>query len=150
MTVLDLEAIRKRAAAARDSAGRLIDCAFGNERAERPRLSIPARPDRDDDLLVCDALDEIDPLCDELERRRAENAKLRADVDGLAWMLAEWVVDVSDKGSGWDDWDENYKDAGSRPGPFREILDKAIEEVRKMRGGDDLALRGGEPARSET
>ena len=54
---------------AREAAQRLIDFAFGNT-AERPRFSIPARPDRDDDLIVCRYIEEsqieITTLRDEL------------------------------------------------------------------------------------
>lgn len=73
---LSLDEIRQRAVSAIESAQRLIGHAFGNG-GERPRLSIPARPDYDDDLIVCDAIGKIGPLCSEVERLKAENAKLR-------------------------------------------------------------------------
>ena len=43
-------------------------------------------------------------------------------------MLAAWCVAVDRNGSGWDDWDEHYKDARYRPGPLRALLDAAIAE----------------------
>jgi hypothetical protein len=49
-------------------------------------------------------------------------------------MLAEWCVAVDVNGTGWDDWDEHYKDAMYRPGPLRELLDKAIAEALAQRG----------------
>ena len=40
-------------------------------------------------------------------------------------MLADWCDAVRDNGTGWDDWDEHYKDAAWRPGPLRELIDIA-------------------------
>ncbi len=48
-------------------------------------------------------------------------------------MLAEWCVAVDENGTGWDDWDEHYKDAMYRPGPLREQLDASISKVREAR-----------------
>lgn len=45
-------------------------------------------------------------------------------------MLAEWCVAVDENGAGWDYWDEHYKDAMFRPGPLRDLLDKAIAGAR--------------------
>lgn len=47
-------------------------------------------------------------------------------------MLADWCVAVEQNGSGWDDWDEYYKDAAYREGPLRKDLDEAIYEARKL------------------
>lgn len=55
---------------------------------------------------------------------RAEAAE--ADRDTAILLLAEWCVCVELNGSGWDDWDECYKDAAYRPGPLRELLDAEI------------------------
>ena len=41
-------------------------------------------------------------------------------------MLAQWCVAIEWNGTGWDDWDEYYKDARYNPGPLRELLDDAI------------------------
>jgi len=45
-------------------------------------------------------------------------------------MLAQWCVAVDENGTGWDDWDEHYKDAMYRPCYLRERLDKAILKAR--------------------
>ena len=47
-------------------------------------------------------------------------------------MLAEWVVSIDKNGTGWDDWDEYYKDAAYRDSPIRKDLDEAIYEARKI------------------
>lgn len=65
---------------------------------------------------------------------QAEIEQLKAERDAAIWLLAEWCVDVDHNGTGWDDWDENYKEAMYRPGMLREALDKAIAEVREQRG----------------
>jgi hypothetical protein len=44
-------------------------------------------------------------------------------------MLAEWVVAVSENGTGWDDWDTHYKHAQYGACSFRDDLDKAIKEI---------------------
>ena len=49
--------------------------------------------------------------------------------DMAIWMLAEWAAAIDRNGTGWDDWDEYYKDTAFRPGPLRQRLDKAIAEV---------------------
>lgn len=48
-------------------------------------------------------------------------------------MLADWCVAVDENGTGWDDWDEHYKDAMYRDGPLRADLDAAIEKSRAER-----------------
>lgn len=63
-----------------------------------------------------------------------EIEKLKAERDAAIWLLAEWCVDVSHNGTGWDDWDENFKDAMYRPGLLRDALDKAIADVQEQRG----------------
>jgi len=52
--------------------------------------------------------------------------------DMAIWMLAEWCEAINRNGTGWDDWDEYYKDAAFRPGPLRNRLDKAIEKAREQ------------------
>jgi hypothetical protein len=52
-------------------------------------------------------------------------------------MLAEWVVAVERNGTGWDDWDEYYKDAAYRETPLRSKLDFAIYEARKQYPEED-------------
>lgn len=67
-------------------------------------------------------------LC--LESDQKDKALLERDM-AIA-MLADWCCRVKFVGTGWDDWDESYKDAAYRPGPLRELLDKAIEEEKKF------------------
>ena len=57
-----------------------------------------------------------------------EEAKKKAieERDIAVGMLAEWVNAVENNGTGWDDWDEHYKDAAFRKNPIRNLLDKAI------------------------
>lgn len=84
--------------------------------------------------------DELDKAEREIERLRAEVEVLRADSERLTGerdvaigMLAYWCVAVDQNGTGWDDWDEHYKDAMYRPCPIRELLDKEINAVRAAR-----------------
>ena len=69
----------------------------------------------------------------EIEALRATLAAAQIHRDMAVSLLAEWCVDVDQNGTVWDDWDENYKAAMYRPGPLRELLDKAIEDVRYAR-----------------
>ena len=55
--------------------------------------------------------------------------------DAAIGMLADWVHAVNTNGTGWDDWDEHFKDAAFRPGPLRELLDNAI--AARAAQGDD-------------
>jgi len=59
---------------------------------------------------------------------RAEAAE--SERNAAIFMLAEWCVCVELNGSGWDDWDECYKDAAYRPGPLRELLDTEIAKQK--------------------
>ena len=69
--------------------------------------------------LIADLRDELQDKDDQL--------------DAAITMLAEWCVAVDENGTGWDDWDEHYKDAMYRPGPLRERLDVAISKAREVR-----------------
>lgn len=62
------------------------------------------------------------PLCAAAELRRliALNAQMLEQRDIAIDMLARWCVAVDTNGTGWDDWDEHYKDAAYRVGPLRE------------------------------
>lgn len=71
------------------------------------------------DCSVCRTSEEIREL-------RAKIQAAEAERDAAVFMLAEWCVCVELNGSGWDDWDECYKDAAYRPGPLRELLDAEI------------------------
>lgn len=68
---------------AHESHQRLVDYFWGNP-AERPRVSIPARLDRDDDLVVSRYIDQAE----------AELRTLRARVAELEWVHAWKVVDM--------------------------------------------------------
>ena len=70
---------------------------------------------------------------DQIEGAQSENEQLRRDLETALSLLAEWCVAVDVNGTGWDDWDEYYKDAMYRPGPLRGQLDKAIEQARADR-----------------
>ena len=52
-------------------------------------------------------------------------------------MLAEWCVAVQYNGTGWDDWDEHYKEASYRDNPIRNLLDLEIQKVK-----DDWGVTG--------
>jgi hypothetical protein len=64
----------------------------------------------------------------ELDALRKENEQLRLERDDAIKMLAEWCAAVEENGTGWDDWDEYYKNARYRPCFLRELLDAAIKE----------------------
>lgn len=60
--------------------------------------------------------------------------ELRAERDGLARMLADWCVRVNRVGTGWDDWDEAYKNAAyssreTSPPSLRSLIDEAIRKA---------------------
>ena len=69
---------------------------------------------------------ERDALLDRLE-------KAEKDAAVAIGMLADWCVAVDQNGTGWDDWDEHYKDAMYRPCPIREQLDEAIKVSQEER-----------------
>lgn len=62
---------------------------------------------------------------------KADDARLADQLDTAIRMLAQWCADVEQNGTGWDDWDENFKAARYRPGPLRELLDDAIDAAMK-------------------
>jgi hypothetical protein len=62
-----------------------------------------------------------------------EIAELKAQRDLAISMLVAWCVAVDENGSGWDNWDEYYKDAMYRPSPLRELLDAHIASEREQR-----------------
>lgn len=54
--------------------------------------------------------------------------------DAAIKILAEWCVAIERNGTGWDDWDEYYKDAKYRPTDppeLRKMLDAAMELEKK-------------------
>ena len=52
-------------------------------------------------------------------------SKLTRQRDEAVQMLADWCDAVRDNGTGWDDWDEHYKDAAWRQCGIRELIDAA-------------------------
>ena len=73
-------------------------------------------------------------LTAEVEALRADAERLTGERDVAIGMLAYWCVAVDQNGTGWDDWDEHYKDAMYRPCPIRELLDKEIDAARAAQG----------------
>lgn len=63
---------------------------------------------------------------------KAEAARLRAERDEAVRMLAGWCVAVRKGGTGWDDWDDFYKDAAYRECGIRALLDSAIAQAEKL------------------
>ena len=49
--------------------------------------------------------------------------QLTSERDVAVQMLADWCDAVRDNGTGWDDWDEHYKDADFRPCLIRNLID---------------------------
>ena len=80
------------------------------------------------------AFAEIGRLRAEVEVLRADSERLTGERDVAIGMLAYWCVAVDQNGTGWDDWDEHYKDAMYRPCPIRELLDKEIDAARAAKG----------------
>jgi len=70
----------------------------------------------------------------EVEALRADAERLTGERDVAIGMLAYWCVAVDHNGTGWDDWDEHYKDAMYRPCLIRELLDSAIDAARTAQG----------------
>lgn len=58
-----------------------------------------------------------------------EVSKLTAQRDEAIKMLAEWCYAIQNKGTKWDDWKEQYKDASYRDCMNRELIDAAIESL---------------------
>ena len=68
-----------------------------------------------------EALEEIEKHADET----ISSPLLDAAID----LLAGWCDAVKNVGTGWDDWDEWYKDACYRPGPLREMIDARMAKI---------------------
>lgn len=49
-------------------------------------------------------------------------------------LLAEWTCAIDRNGTGWDDWDEWFKDAAYRPGPLRELIDTERKRIKERDG----------------
>ncbi len=74
-------------------------------------------------------------LTNNLQDARETIKALQVDAEIAIAMLAEWCVAVDQNGTGWDDWDEHYKDAAYRDGPLRVKLDAAIAAAKEQHGG---------------
>lgn len=67
---------------------------------------------------------------------RSKNAKWNESLtkatkerDAAISILANWIHDIDRNGTGWDDWDENYKDAKYRNTVIRSLIDKEVERL---------------------
>ena len=80
------------------------------------------------------AVRQRDAAWKEIEALRADAERLTGERDVAIGMLAYWCVAVDQNGTGWDDWDEHYKDAMYRPCHIRELLDAAIDAARAAQG----------------
>lgn len=67
-----------------------------------------------------------------LSAQAAELEALRAQRDIAIDMLAHWCEAVDTNGTGWDDWDEHYKDAAYRPTPIRELINAARAALKEQ------------------
>ena len=75
---------------------------------------------------------------DKAKQLTTELAAALAERDEAVELLGEWCVRVKLVGTGWDDWDEGYKNAmysPTRTPELRAALDAAIEKAKqKMKG----------------
>lgn len=58
------------------------------------------------------------------------NKELEQKYAAAISLLAKWCHAVDTKGSGWDDWDEYYKDAAYRPSILREDIDLELANIK--------------------
>lgn len=61
-----------------------------------------------------------------------ELQKATRERDIAVSMLADWVIRVKHTGTGWDDWDEAYKNAAYRDCPIRELIDSKVKELERL------------------
>ena len=61
----------------------------------------------------------------EMDSLARERDELKRQRDEAVQMLADWCDAVRDNGTGWDGWDEHYKDAAWRQCGIRELIDAA-------------------------
>lgn len=90
----------------------------------------PHQKDRVGGKLLIEAAAEIKRLSGAKEREAVANGSVL--LDHAVNLLASWCVAIEDVGTGWDDWDEFYKDANCRPGPLRDLIDAAKAKVREQ------------------
>ena len=87
-------------------------------------------------IAMCSRKDIADMIAQNLNQS-ARIAELTAQRNMAIQHLAEWGVAIDVNGSGWDDWDEYYKDVmydrPNRLQQIRDLLKSAIEDARKSR-----------------
>ena len=100
----EIRALRVACAKAKGALDRFVVLAFNTD-GERPRLSIPANPERDDDLALGDALngfarllDSHDALARKVERLRAVVATAR---DALRLLQEPRITSAGGSGGEW-------------------------------------------------
>lgn len=70
----------------------------------------------------------------EVEAIKAELDEYRMQRDDLLSMIANWIVDVQDKGVDFENWKDSYTDASfTKNSLVRELIDKEVELVRNFR-----------------
>jgi hypothetical protein len=130
---LDLAALRARANELRDwyfdvDEGDNSVYATGGGPHDHSLVDMRRRPKE----AVCALLNAAPALlaaASERDELRAEVEALRAKLDSSIGLIADWCFRVSQVGTGWDDWDEAYKDAMYRPHPLREMIDAAVNTM---------------------
>ena len=65
---------------------------------------------------------------------RAENERLREQLNAAVTLLAEWCHAVDDGGAGWDYWDNHYKEARWGKGILRSLIDAEIAKLEPLEG----------------
>lgn len=84
-------------------------------------------------IALCDRSDYAGMIARSLNES-SQIAELTAQRNMAIQHLAEWCVAIDVNGSGWDDWDEYYKDVmydrPNRLQQIRDLLKSAIEEAR--------------------
>ena len=82
----------------------------------------------------CHEPEDVDDAREEIKKLRCEVAVLHRRVHVAVQHIAAWCVAVKTIGTGWDDWDEYYKDAACREDALPEIralLTEAIADLRE-------------------
>lgn len=78
----------------------------------------------------------IETLRNAIEDAESSEETLKQQRDVAIRHIAEWCVQIDFVGSGWDDWDEFFKDAMWRDHELpeiRQLLNEAITAARKDR-----------------
>lgn len=68
------------------------------------------------------------------ESSEEKTADYRMQRDELLSMLANWIVDVEDKGREFENWKDSYEDAAiTNSSLTRDLIDKEVAIVRNFR-----------------